>query len=101
MQAARKLNLEQEQRDEQEQNLNSKEDEDSETGVSDSEGGRLMISETDPEEKTEEESSPTAQSVNSPQKEKGWDDMAKNIEIRRLSSTDEGNKVLEETFHSP
>merc|ERR1719266_1508251 len=101
MQAARKLNLEQEQRDEQEQNLNSKEDEDSETGVSDSEGGRLMISETDPEEKTEEESSPTAQSVNSPQKEKGWDDTAKNIEIRRLSSTDEGNKVLEETFHSP
>ena len=28
-------------------------------------------------------------------------DIAKNIEIRRLSNTDEGNKVLEPTFHSP
>ena len=28
-------------------------------------------------------------------------DNAKNIEIRRLSSTDEGNKVLEPHFHSP
>merc|ERR1719412_254433 len=99
MQAARKLNLEQEQKDEQ--NLISKEEEDSEMAVSDSEGGRLMISEIDPEEKTEEGSSPITQTVNSPEKEKGWDDTAKNIEIRRLSSTDEGNKVLEETFHSP
>ena len=98
MQAARKLNLEQEQKDEQ--NLISKEEEDSEMAVSDSEGGRLMISETDPEEKGED-SSPAGQSVSSPEKEKGWDDTAKNIEIRRLSSTDEGNKVLEETFHSP
>merc|ERR1719229_1008538 len=99
MQAARKLNLEQEQREEQ--SLTSKEEEDSEMAVSDSEGGRLMISEMDPEEKTEEGSSPATQTVNSPEKEKGWDDTAKNIEIRRLSSTDEGNKVLEETFHSP
>ena len=99
MQAARKLNLEQEQREEQ--SLTSKEEEDSEMAVSDSEGGRLMISEMDAEEKTEEGSSPITQTVNSPEKEKGWDDTAKNIEIRRLSSTDEGNKVLEETFHSP
>ena len=28
-------------------------------------------------------------------------DEAKNIEIRRLSNTDEGNKVLEPSFHSP
>eukprot|EP00090_Calanus_glacialis_P002090 TRINITY_DN11563_c0_g1_i1.p1 TRINITY_DN11563_c0_g1~~TRINITY_DN11563_c0_g1_i1.p1 ORF type:complete len:2112 (+),score=439.27 TRINITY_DN11563_c0_g1_i1:899-6337(+) len=28
-------------------------------------------------------------------------DLARNIEIRRLSNTDEGNKVLEPTFHSP
>ena len=99
MHAARKLNLEQEQKDEQ--TLISKEEDDSEMAVSDSEGGRLMILETDPEEKAEEGSSPTGQSVSSPEKEKGWDDTAKNIEIRRLSSTDEGNKVLEETFHSP
>merc|ERR1719278_1384126 len=30
-----------------------------------------------------------------------YSDNAKNIEIRRLSNTDEGNKVLEPSFHSP
>ena len=34
-------------------------------------------------------------------KEDDKSDLARNIEIRRLSNTEEGNKVLEPTFHSP
>merc|ERR1712130_596820 len=34
-------------------------------------------------------------------KEDEKSDLARNIEIRRLSNTEEGNKVLEPTFHSP
>jgi len=97
MQAARKLNLEQEPKVAEEQNLDSKDEGDPDMEVSDSESGRLMIMETD----QEDSSQPASSERNSPEKEKGWDDMAKNIEIRRLSSTDDGNKVIESTFHSP
>ena len=76
-------------------------EDDAEMAVSESEIGQMMILETENEDKTEELSQTSAIDSNSPEKEKGWDDMAKNIEIRRLSNTDDGNKVLEATFHSP
>ena len=100
MQAARRQNQQQEQKEE-ELNLNSLKKEDMNMAVSDIDGGRLMILETEAEEANEVLSPKMVGDAHSPEKEKGWDDQAKNIEIRRLSNTDDGNKVLEATFHSP
>ena len=80
MQAARKLNLDQEEEEEAEE----VDDIDSNDCFSDIQTPEAV---TDIDDLVEEEA--------------GVSDIAKNIEIRRLSSTEEGNKVLEPSFHSP
>jgi hypothetical protein len=51
------------------------------------------------EEEGEEEGSSSSNSNNS--NNDSSSDLAKNIEIRRLSSTEDGDKIIEPTFHSP
>jgi hypothetical protein len=103
MQAARRLNLEKEQGRQrllEDSNVVLHEEADSEMAVKNINGGRLMILKCEAGDGGDEAPEPS-EDINCPEKEKSWDDLAKNIEIRRLSSTDDGNKVLEATFHSP
>ena len=90
MQAARRLNMEQdtvEQEDEDEEKEDEEDaDEKDEETMTEEEG----MEDDDSELKAEEKRAEDARS-----------DLAKNIEIRRLSCTEDGNKILEPTFHSP
>ena len=109
MQAARRLNMDQP-RQQFQQNVDSKNDTENDIAMNDD---NLAVNSTDLERDftPEPDSSilkviPSAnitedlkESETEPVEENS--DNAKNIEIRRLSSTEEGNKVLEPSFHSP
>ena len=111
MQAARRLNMEQDRIQH-----NEEEDEDEgDDGDDGDEGDDEGVMDEDDVEK--EENEPLNQEESIPEEEEDDDvdelkaeekrvedarsDLAKNIEIRRLSCTEDGNKVLEPTFHSP
>ena len=88
MQAARRLNLDP---------SNKEEARDSETMHQESVAANSDLDLTPDDEDDNNDS------VNSDEEKPGNEGMdnAKNIEIRRLSNTEEGNKVLEPNFHSP
>ena len=106
MQAARKLNLEQTNKDFTESS-DSKQNLVLEADDINSNSENMAAKSSDEESIVDEEvdettaSSEDVETLNSQGKIDDGSDTAKNIEIRRLSNTDEGNKVLEPSFHSP
>ena len=106
MQAARRLNMEPTNKGEtsqhstNQQNLNEKEendiqDDDLAVNSSDAESVHEDDMNTSRSNSIDEDTQPSQATPDE------GSDNAKNIEIRRLSSTEDGNKVLEPSFHSP
>ena len=113
MQAARRLQEREAARDLQEDSAKEEEEEENEEEEireededdNDEENGDEVEEEdvgdsdgVEEEAKDEEESEQLEEENN---QGNGSSDLAKNIEIRRLSSTEDGDKIIEPTFHSP
>ena len=106
MQAARRLNMEQDriqhnEEEDEEEEVDERDDEEvrDDDDVEKEENELLNQEESIPEE--EEDDDVDELKAEEKRVEDARSDLAKNIEIRRLSCTEDGNKVLEPTFHSP